>query len=382
MTPFVPDVSELRRWRRSAGRIARTRYPAFLFGREVPADEIPVFTYHDIDADELDRDLEFLERNGYRTLSLDEFRERMRAPSRHGRENCVLLTFDDARKSFFDAAYPVLKRRGARAALFVPTYWVGDRHVSPADATPPGFMTWAQIAECAASGLVDVESHAYRHTLVFTSARLAGFATPRALRAYDLFDWPMRRERGVDLCGRPPLGTPIFESAPLLSASHRYIEPALPASTCRSLVEAGGGEGFFERRGALAELKAAYASVAGRVRGELVPASAFRTELETELSLAVETFRRELGRKPRYFAYPWMLGNAESLALLKDLGFEGAFGVALDFGRIRREASPLPVYGRYKRDYLKFLPGEGRRRLVGIVPEKLAGFLKDQHLAH
>src|SRR5690606_28261744 len=270
MTPFVPDVSELRRWRRSAGRIARTRYPAFLFGREVPADEIPVFTYHDIDADELDRDLEFLERNGYRTLSLDEFCERMRAPSRHGRENCVLLTFDDARKSFFDAAYPVLKRRGARAALFVPTYWVGDRHVSPADATPPGFMTWAQIAECAASGLVDVESHAYRHTLVFTSARLAGFATPRALRAYDLFDWPMRRERGGGVCGRRRLGTPIFESAPLLAASHRYIEPALPASTCRSLVEAGGGEGFFERRGALAELKAAYASVAGRVRGELV----------------------------------------------------------------------------------------------------------------
>ena len=228
MTALMPDLSELRRLRRSAARLARTKYPAFLFGREVSADEIPIFTYHDVDAAELDGDLEFLARNGYRTLTLDEYRERMRDRGR-AREKCVLLTFDDARKSFWDVVYPALARRNARAALFVATYWVGERNVPARDSTPPGFMTWAQIAECAASGLVDVEAHAHRHTLVFTSERLAGFVTPTALQAYDLFDWPMRHERGADRCGRPPLGTPIYESLPLLSATHRYIEPALPA---------------------------------------------------------------------------------------------------------------------------------------------------------
>src|SRR5690606_32142056 len=247
-----------------------------------------VFTYHDVDAAELDGDLDFLERNGYRTLSLDEFRERIRG-ARGAPERCVLLTFDDARKSFWEVAFPLLARRGARAALFVPSFWIGERNVSARDATPPGFMTWPQLAECAASGLVDVESHGHRHTLVFTSARLAGFATPRALETYDLFDWPMRRERRIDRCGRAPLGTPIYESLPLLSATHRYVEPALPALTCRSLVEAEGGARFFAKGSALTELKAAYAAVAGRVRGEVLAESAFREELETELSLACET---------------------------------------------------------------------------------------------
>ena len=72
MSAFLPDLEDIRRLRRSAARLARTRYPAFLFGREVPADELPVFTYHEVDAAELDGDLDFLERNGSRTLSLDE----------------------------------------------------------------------------------------------------------------------------------------------------------------------------------------------------------------------------------------------------------------------------------------------------------------------
>lgn len=381
MSLLLPDVSELRRLRRSAARLARTRYPSFLFGREVPAGEIPIFTYHEIDAAELDDDLDFLARNAYRTLSLDEYIERMRNGVR-GADKCVLLTFDDARRNFWDAAFPVLARRSARAALFVPTYWAGERNVSARDSTPPGFMSWPQLAECEASGLIDVESHAHRHALVFTSARLAGFATPAAIATYDLFDWPMRRERRVDVCGRPPLGTPIYESSPLLSATQRYLEPALPALTCRSLVEAEGGARFFSGRSALDQLKAAYDAVAGRVRGERIPADELQKEIETELTLAVDTFRRELGRKPRYFAYPWMLGGTASLALLRDLGFEAAFGVALDFGRISREDLPIEVYARYKSDWLRFLPGDGRRRIAGIVPHKVATFLRTQHFAH
>src|SRR5690606_36089316 len=80
MNALMPDVADIRRLRRSAARLARTRYPAFLFGREVPAGEIPVFTYHEIDGAELERDLDFLERNGYRTLSIDDYHERMRNP--------------------------------------------------------------------------------------------------------------------------------------------------------------------------------------------------------------------------------------------------------------------------------------------------------------
>lgn len=379
MTTLVPHLSELRRLGRSAARVAGTHYPAFVFGRGVSADELPIFTYHDVDAAELEGDLDFLLSNGYRALSIDEYCDRVR---RGSSERCVLLTFDDARASFWEVAFPILKRRGVRAALFVPTYWVGERNVSSRDSTPPGFMTWPQIAECEDSGLIDVESHGHRHTLVYTAPRLAGFVTPVSLRRHDLFDWPMRRERDRDICGRPPLGTPIYESAPLLSATHRYIESPLAATTCRSLVELEGGEAFFTKRSASAQLAAAHAAVAGRVPAARMSAHEFRAQVESEVTLALETFRRELGRKPRYFAFPWRLGSPESLELLADHGVEAAFGVALDFRRLRREPVPLPVHARYKSDWLRLLPGEGRRRIVEVVPRKLASFLRTQHFAH
>lgn len=382
MREGLPDRTEMRRFGRSVARLARTRYPSFLFGRSVTAGEIPVFTYHEVETAELESDLVFLARNGYRTLSLDEYHDRMRGGRRARAERCVLLSFDDARRNFWEVALPVLRRHQARAALFVPTFWIGEQHAERPGSTPPGFLTWEQLADCERDPLLDVESHAHRHALVFTSERLAGFVTPAALANHDLFDWPMRRASGQDLCGRPAIGTPIYESLPLLSATERVIEAELPGVACRSLVETEGGEAFFAQPGALAKLRATHAAVANRMPVERVSSSDFGREIESELAAAVESFVGGLGRRPRYFAYPWMLGNGASLAALADLGFTAAFGVAMDFRRIRSENAPLAVYGRYKSDWLQFLPGEGRRRLIDVVPKKVAAFFTTQHFAH
>jgi peptidoglycan/xylan/chitin deacetylase (PgdA/CDA1 family) len=383
-----------RRLARSAVRVARTRYPTFLFGGGVPDGEIPVFTYHDVGADVLRGDLEYLEINGYRTLSLDEFGERSAAASVRS-DRCVLLTFDDARRSFWDTAYPVLREHSARAAVFVPSYWIaggraedgegaGAAAAARADAAAdPGFMTWQQLAECAASGGIDVESHAHRHTLVATSARLVGFASPAMLAQYDLFDWPMRREDGADVPGRPAPGTPIYESQPMLSARTRMLESSTAARACRRVVEQQGPAEFFVRRDADAALRAAHAYAIAR-GGGVTPMSAAELERDVaaELALAVESFERELGRRPRYFAYPWMLGTRRSVELLAELGIEAAFGVALDFRQARRGRGPLRIFGRYKCDWLRFLPGRGRQRLYRVLPRKMTGFRKSQHLAH
>ena len=73
------------------------------------------------------------------------------------------------------AALPVLKEFNARATLFAPTYWM-SAPAGPADRER--FMSWEQLREAARSGLVDVQSHAHRHALVFTSPRVAGVRQP------------------------------------------------------------------------------------------------------------------------------------------------------------------------------------------------------------
>src|SRR5262245_24865657 len=110
------------RFIRTVTRISQTRYPGFVVGFGLPRGEIPVFIYHDVETTAFTRDLEFLRSNGYRTVGLDEYLSMRNGSVRT--ERAVLLTFDDARKSFGEVALPLLRQFDARAVLFAPSYWM------------------------------------------------------------------------------------------------------------------------------------------------------------------------------------------------------------------------------------------------------------------
>src|SRR5262249_49998891 len=183
----------------------------------------------------------------------------------------VLLTFDDARRNFWEVAFPLLVEFKAKATLFAPTCWMGGRrHESdtPAVARPNEvFMTWEQLRVCSRSGLVDVQSHAHRHALVYTSTKLIGFASPRMLDQYDIYDWPMRNGNGRDLLGFPPLGSPIYEAAPLLSAPLRVLENPEVSEACQQHVAQSGGTDFFSKRDWNRELCLLHRDVSARFPG-------------------------------------------------------------------------------------------------------------------
>ncbi|MEW6299078.1 MAG: polysaccharide deacetylase family protein, partial [Thermodesulfobacteriota bacterium] len=339
----------LNRLTRSVRRALQTHYPRFLFGRPLREGEIPVFVYHDVDATDFAADLAFLRDNGYRTLSTDEFVRRFRTQD-GGRS--VLLTFDDARRNFWEIAFPLLCEFGARATLFVPTYWIGERRTSDGkEQASPGrnmFMTWEELRTCARSGLIDVQSHAHRHALIYTSSRLVCFASPRLLARQDLYDWPMRREGETELLGFPPFGTPIYEAAPLLSASSRVIEDGAAVRACQEAVAGAGGAAFFASRGWALRLWKVHQAFAGRAPGPTrMGEKAFRALVASEFLLSKRLFETELGQAPRYLAYPWMLGSPLSLELAAAAGIRAVFGVGLDFRRARRSEGPVPAFGRF-----------------------------------
>lgn len=86
----------------------------------------------------------------------------------------VALTFDDGYASFRRHALPVLERYGAHATAFVVTGTVGREGPQPFDGwarknagrTRPDdwrAMTWGELEECVASGLVHVGAHSHLH---------------------------------------------------------------------------------------------------------------------------------------------------------------------------------------------------------------------------
>jgi hypothetical protein len=327
-------------------------------------------------------DLAFLRNNGYRTLTTEEFVSMSRDGSVGQR--AVLLTFDDARRNFFEVALPVLREFNARATLFVPTHWIdglrngrGPSNIS--DYEPNQFMTWEQIRKARDSGLVDVQSHAHRHALVYTGERLVGFASPDRLVRHHIYDWPMRQEGGDEILGRPPLGTPVYLAEPLLSARFRILENSAAVRACRELVAGHGGAAFFQQRNWEGRLRETHRAAAGRT--ERLEGESFEALAASEFVLSQELFEAEMGCRPKFFAFPWRLGSDQSLEFAVKFGMTAVFGVGLDHGRALR-VTRLPAFGRFKNDWLRFLPGEGRQRLWNVIPEKIKGFFAAQHLAH
>lgn len=67
----------------------------------------------------------------------------------------VVLTFDDALKSAYDAAFPILVRHGAPFTLALNTQVIEQRH--------PLALGWQQVRDMRASGLCSLASHGHTH---------------------------------------------------------------------------------------------------------------------------------------------------------------------------------------------------------------------------
>ena len=69
------------------------------------------------------------------------------------KEKKILLTIDDAFRSFYDQAWPILKKDKIPFLLFVNTREIGSK----------GYMSWDQIIEISKEKFVHIGNHSYSH---------------------------------------------------------------------------------------------------------------------------------------------------------------------------------------------------------------------------
>ena len=96
--------------------------------------------------------LDWLARNNYTVLRLSQLSDflagKQPLPARS-----VVITIDDGYESVYRHAFPLLKKHGFPATLFVYTDFVGIGDG----------LSWAQLQEMAGSGLVDIQAHSKTH---------------------------------------------------------------------------------------------------------------------------------------------------------------------------------------------------------------------------
>ncbi len=138
---------------------------------------VPILMYHRIADDGpvdlapyrispamFERQLSYLQRHGYHSISLDNYYQFVFEEKKEfflGK--IVVFTFDDAYLDFYDTAWPMLKKYGFQATVFVPTDFVGgyaewdNRFGKPAK-----LMDWNHLSDLSSQG-VTFGAHSCSH---------------------------------------------------------------------------------------------------------------------------------------------------------------------------------------------------------------------------
>lgn len=353
-------------WHEVEGILLR-KYPNFVLSdRAHYLDRIPAFVFHGVTGELLDPMLEFLSDNGYRTLTADEYMERLGRRER-GREREVLLTFDDGHKSLYTVAYPVLKRFGFKAVAYVVPGMVPDGNDSNGGGTcKRNLCNWEQIREMHASGVIDFQSHSLYHQSIAISRRVVDFIRPDT--DYSFLDSdlaPLVEEaRSRTKADGPALGTPIHDWWSRYGEIPAFRESPSAVEACVEYVNRHGKASFFRKPGWRRRLKAVLEEAR---RSD--PGPGFETEREQRRAVLRdlvdskrEIERRLPGKTVRHFAYPWFRGSPLAVELSPEAGYlSNAWGSLLpDFVHAQRAVLPVP---RLPLWYIWRLPGKGRKSI-------------------
>ncbi len=108
-----------------------------------PRYTVPILTYHDfgygkgikVTPENFERQMRYLKDKGYNVISLDELVEDIKKEKKFA-HNTVVITMDDGYKDNFTYAYPVLKKYGFPATIFLIANNIG---------TDANFLNWDEV---------------------------------------------------------------------------------------------------------------------------------------------------------------------------------------------------------------------------------------------
>ncbi len=352
--------------------LAAGRYPPFLFGLPV-GELLPVFHFHETSAAALEPALRYLVENGYRTVVSDDVAALVRE-RRHPGPKSVMLAFDDAWASLWLVVGPLLEKYGMRAVTYaIPSRLAGADTVRPtladgpvdaeaADRAANPFVTWPELEALSASGLVDVQSHSWSHSMVFSGPDVVAVSDPR--RGETLLSRPrLNTGEPPEFLAQSRVGYPLFPRRSRLSDAVRFLPDPGGCARVEQFVEARGGTAFLDRPTWRADLEPLLGAIAGRSESE----DERRRAVEFEISAARDALEGRLHVPVRHICLPWGVSGRVTRAALERLGVVTAFANRTE-GRFAVAAGDDPFFlKRVHSRHIFALPGRGRRPFATFV---------------
>ena len=157
----IAEFNGVERVQRGQTVVVPLRHPNAIGVHASGFQTVPILCYHrfgsktaklTVSKAAFEAQMDYLARHGYHVVSLARIRAFL-----DGKEalpaKTVAITIDDGYRSTYEIAYPVLKKHGFPATVFLYSDFVGA-----SDA-----LTWPQMKEMLGSGLVEIQPHSKTH---------------------------------------------------------------------------------------------------------------------------------------------------------------------------------------------------------------------------
>lgn len=367
------------------------KMPKFVYGRK-NFNDVPVFCFHSAQFPLFEKQLQFLNENGYKTLTADELYERSidKRYENNGKE--IAITFDDGMASVWTVAYPLLEKYEHKIISFIlpglmkQGEGVGAKiddvvsveekiDLSNRDYNDEPLCNWNEVEIMHASGLVDFQSHGMNHALINTSAKIVDFIHPE----YDAYHYgnihiPIYHDMDAHDTREKVLGHPVYQHAPRLSAKARYFDPVELRQLCAAFVAERGGEQFFQQsdwRHKLEKITVDYQADSSYKCSNYESLEQTQAAMFAELLISKHSIEQKLKKNVTHFCYPWFVSSLMSVTMANECGYQNIhLGALSGFRAYRSKVLPI-VINRIQEEYLLALPGVGKMSLFEVFQNKI-----------
>jgi peptidoglycan/xylan/chitin deacetylase (PgdA/CDA1 family) len=279
----------------------------------------------------------YLLRHKFNTITLDTL-YRYLSTGEPRPPKSIVITFDDGYLDNWVNAFPILKKYGMKATIFVvpefvdpvvdirPTLLdVWQRKVHVAELSGVGFLSWNEMREMEHSGLIDIQSHSLSHTNHFQGDEIIDFHRPGG--RYPWLAWNRRpdhkhlwahenQEEFVEF------GVPIYTHGRALAAP-QYFPDASLAEILAEYVKEHGGRNFFSHhqwRELLFRVVRDYLQ-RNSLNARYESQTEYEARVERELLLSKEMIERALDKTVHFLCWPGGAFNQTTLRVAEKVGY-------------------------------------------------------------
>jgi len=318
---------------------------------------IPVLTFHSVRPDGpmtptlFELYLSWLVENHYRTVNCQEVFDHI--SGQHPISTpAVQLTFDDGWLDNWIYAFPLLKKYGLKATIFLissrieeaPQHYrpnledVWHKRVHGHEMAPlrpateafldavqgskgrSDFLTWQEINTMQNSGLIEFQSHSHFHAYYFRGPTIREFNWKRHWRIAWATDGDFRT------------GIPEYEGGSALM-TRRYFDPVVIRDLCHQKAdELENGDRIHSKK-ARQHMNRQLFNLVRRLPDSVWATSSYEPEehyhhrVVEELRLSRQTIENHTDRSCRFLCWPWGEYSPESIHCATEAGFWGAYSL-------------------------------------------------------